>query len=89
MKVGVVILQVSDKDSTMTATAIPATGRQASPHWQISDIRYDCIDHAAIAHHEDMFYLLMSASFIERSSELFSRKLRVRGSTLSNTSSTR
>ena len=59
----------------MTATAIPATGRQASPHWQISDIRYDCIDHAAIAHHEDMFYLLMSASFVETGSDTYAANL--------------
>ena len=68
----------------MTATA--STGRMAPPapvadgtpartHWKIADIRYEAIDHAAIVHNEDMFYLLMSASFIEMGSDTYAANL--------------
>ena len=45
------------------------------PHWAISDIRYDAIDHAAIVDDEDLFYLLMSASFVETGSDTYAANL--------------
>ena len=47
----------------------------ARTHWKIADIRYEEIDHAAIVHNEDMFYLLMSASFIEMGSDTYAANL--------------
>lgn len=44
-------------------------------HWRLDDIDYDAIDHSAIADNEDMFYLLMSASFIETGSDTYAANL--------------
>lgn len=47
----------------------------AKPHWRLDDIAYAQIDHAAIADDEDMFYLLMSASFVETGSDTYATNL--------------
>lgn len=47
----------------------------ARSHWQLADIPYAQIDHGAVAHDEDMFYLLMSASFVETGSDTYAANL--------------
>lgn len=53
-----------------------AAAQPTSPkHWQIEQIDFSRIDHARIAHREDLFYLLTSASFIESGSDLYTSNL--------------
>ncbi|MEG1203466.1 MAG: ferritin-like domain-containing protein [Comamonas sp.] len=68
----------------MTATARQGHGvvqtlvtddAPACKHWKIADIRYDAIDHDAIVGNEDLFYLLMSASFVEMGSDTYAANL--------------
>jgi len=47
----------------------------ARAHWQLADIPYAQIDHGAVANDEDMFYLLMSASFVETGSDTYATNL--------------
>lgn len=44
-------------------------------HWSLADLDWDAIEHEAIAHDEDLFYLLMSASFIETGSDTYAANL--------------
>ncbi len=50
-------------------------GRSGSAHWCIEDIAFDSIDRAAIEYNEDLFFLLMSASFIETGSDTYASNL--------------
>lgn len=68
----------------MTATTSPNrmpqgnTGHdtaQPRGHWKIDDIPYHRIDRAAIEGDEDLFYLLMSASFVETGSDTYAANL--------------
>ncbi len=52
--------------------AAPAAG---GPRWQVDAIDWGAIDHARITGHEELFYLLASASFIESGSDLYTRNL--------------
>ena len=52
----------------------PST-RAGSAHWRIEDIDFSAIDRSAIAHSEDLFFLLMSASFIETGSDTYATNL--------------
>lgn len=48
-----------------------------SPHqrWTLDDIAWDRIDRAAVQDHQALFYLVTSASFIEITSDLYTRNL--------------
>ena len=48
---------------------------RAAGHWQLDDIAFDQIQHEAIAGNEDLFYLLMSASFVETGSDTYAANL--------------
>lgn len=50
-------------------------GRSGSAHWRIEDIDFSAIDRSAIEQHEDLFFLLMSASFIETGSDTYAANL--------------
>ena len=43
--------------------------------WRVEDIAFDTIDRPAIEHNEDLFFLLMSASFIETGSDTYASNL--------------
>lgn len=51
------------------------TEKQAAPSWQLADIPFDKIDPALIADQEFYFNLLTSASFVEITTELYTRNL--------------
>jgi hypothetical protein len=50
-------------------------GKRGSPHWRIEDIAFAEIDRAAVENNEDLFFLLMSASFIETGSDTYATNL--------------
>ena len=43
--------------------------------WRLEDVGYERIDHALIAGHEELFYLLASASFMETGSDMYTANL--------------
>ena len=47
----------------------------AGPRWRLDDIDFSRLDHARIADNEALFYLLISASFVESGSDLYTRNL--------------
>lgn len=49
-------------------------GKTAS-HWRVQDIDFSAIDRAAVQGHEDLFFLLTSASFIETGSDTYAANL--------------
>ncbi|MBF5007432.1 ferritin-like domain-containing protein [Diaphorobacter sp. NR2-3-3-1] len=53
----------------------PSGDAAEANHWRIEDIPLEQIEIDAIAHHEDLFYLLMSASFIETGSDTYAANL--------------
>ena len=57
---------------TGEAGASPSEG---DGHWQLGDLDWAGIDHARIAHDETLFYLLVSASFIETGSDTYTANL--------------
>ncbi|QTD47331.1 ferritin-like domain-containing protein [Ottowia testudinis] len=52
----------------------PAPARRQA-HWRVESLDFGAIDRARIAAREDLFYLLVSASFIESGSDLYTRNL--------------
>ena len=44
-------------------------------HWQLEDLDFEGIDRAAIASNEDLFFLLMAASFVETGSDTYAANL--------------
>ena len=44
-------------------------------HWQLEDLDFEGIDRAAIASNEDLFFLLMAASFVEAGSDTYAANL--------------
>ncbi len=46
-----------------------------SAHWHIGDLDFQAIDHAEVVDNEELFYLLMSASFIETGSDTYAANL--------------
>ena len=65
------VLQLMQQKQSLSS---PST-RAGSAHWRIEDIDFSAIDRSAIAHSEDMFFLLMSASFIETGSDTYATNL--------------
>ena len=49
--------------------------RSAARHWRIEDLDLSQIHKAAVEHNEDLFFLLMSASFIETGSDTYAANL--------------
>jgi rubrerythrin len=49
--------------------------RRAGRHWSIDDIPWHAVDKAAIAGCEEFFYLVASASLMERATDLYTRNL--------------
>lgn len=49
--------------------------RKGSVHWRIEDIDFSAIDRSAIEYNQDLFFLLMSASFIETGSDTYAANL--------------
>ena len=60
--------------SPPSAVAALAAGATRA-HWRLEDIDFSAIDHARIVDNEALFYLLVSASFIESGSDLYTRNL--------------
>ena len=56
-------------------TAITPEPSRTPGHWRIADIPYDQIQRGAIEENEDLFYLLMSASFVETGSDTYAANL--------------
>ncbi len=63
-------IQTTERPSETRGAAAAPRGR-----WQLEDIDFSAIDHARIAGNEALFYLLVSASFIESGSDLYTRNL--------------
>ena len=55
--------------------ASTASTRPQHGHWRLADLDWGAIDRDAIAHDEDLFYLLMSASFVETGSDTYATNL--------------
>ena len=51
----------------------PATSH--APRWRVDEVDWSRIDQRRIAGHEELFYLLVSASFIESGSDLYTSNL--------------
>lgn len=51
----------------------PAT--HANAHWQVESLLFDTIDLSLVADDEDLFYLLISASFVETGSDTYAANL--------------
>ncbi|MEX8192376.1 ferritin-like domain-containing protein [Comamonas guangdongensis] len=51
------------------------SSQSGSPHWRIEDIAFAEIDRAAVENNEDLFFLLMSASFVETGSDTYATNL--------------
>jgi hypothetical protein len=51
------------------------TAVNGSGHWSVSDIPYDAIDREQIKRNPDLLYLVTAASFIEITSDLYTRSL--------------
>lgn len=64
----------TQKNVTDLASTRPHSGSAAS-RWRIEDIAFSQIDKAAVEHNEDLFFLLMSASFIETGSDTYAANL--------------
>lgn len=64
---------------SLHAPASPVAGEThraaGSAHWRVEDLDFSRIDRQAIEHSEDMFFLLMSASFIETGSDTYATNL--------------
>ena len=58
--------------SSMEPGAAPAS---CPSHWRVEALDFAAIDPTRIATREDLFYLLVSASFIESGSDLYTRNL--------------
>jgi len=54
---------------------MPRLSYAASPHWTLDQIDWHAIDVARVRHHEDLFFLLCSASFVESGSDLYTHNL--------------
>ncbi|HJU20491.1 MAG TPA: ferritin-like domain-containing protein [Stellaceae bacterium] len=52
-----------------------AAGRHSGGHWSLDDIPWHALDHASIAQSEEFFYLVASASFMEWSTDLYTKNL--------------
>lgn len=61
------------------AQASPAVADSApagrSPHWRVEDMDFSRIDRQAVERSEDLFFLLVSASFIETGSDTYAANL--------------
>lgn len=49
--------------------------RHPGGHWSIEDVPWHAVDRAAIARSEEFFYLVVSASFMEWTTDLYTRNL--------------
>ena len=58
-----------------TAGESAAESPRAASRWRVQDLDWGAIDRGAIAQREDLFYLLVGASFIESGSDLYTRNL--------------
>ncbi len=50
-------------------------GRVGGAAWSVEDIPYDAIDASLIHDNAELFYLLAAASFVEITSDLYTRNL--------------
>ena len=57
------------------STEPDAASERRPSHWRVEALDFAAIDPARIAAREDLFYLLVSASFIESGSDLYTRNL--------------
>jgi hypothetical protein len=61
------------KTNQGSAPATPAAPTTAG--WRVDDIPYHAIDPTLLQGHDDLFFMLVSASFVEISSDLYTRNL--------------
>jgi hypothetical protein len=59
----------------VVAADLASARRRFGRHWSIDDIPWHAIDWAAIAHCEEFFYLVAAASFMEWTTDLYTRNL--------------
>lgn len=60
---------VSQRSDTSTE------GKSGSAHWRIEDIDFSAIHREAVQNNEDLFFLLLSASFVETGSDTYAANL--------------
>ena len=68
------VLQLMQQNLSLSSHSSTQSHR-GSAHWRIEDIDFSAIDRSAIEHNEDLFFLLMSASFIETGSDTYATNL--------------
>ena len=64
------VLQLMQQNVSLSSHSTTPS-RKGSAHWRIEDIDFSAIDRSAIEHNQDLFFLLMSASFIETGSDTY------------------
>jgi rubrerythrin len=64
---------------SFNAQASPATGETlhegGAAHWRVEDLDFSRIDRQAVERNEDLFFLLVSASFVETGSDTYAANL--------------
>ena len=68
------VLQLMQQNLSLSSHSTTPS-RNGSAHWRIEDIDFSAIDRSAIEHNQDLFFLLMSASFIETGSDTYAANL--------------
>ena len=68
------VLQLMQQNVSLSSHSTTPS-RKGSVHWRIEDIDFSAIDRSAIEHNQDLFFLLMSASFIETGSDTYAANL--------------
>lgn len=53
----------------------PKRQRKQGSNWSVDDIDFEGIEHSAVARDQDLMYLLVAASFVEISSDLYTHNL--------------
>ena len=68
------VLQLMQQNVSLSSHSTTPS-RKGSVHWRIEDIDFSAIDRSAIEYNQDLFFLLMSASFIETGSDTYAANL--------------
>ena len=66
---------LSDRSTKAVGAGQPTDASARPARWRVEDIDFTAVDPSRIAHNEALFYLLVSASFVESGSDLYTRNL--------------